>query len=284
MAAAGAGSRHRPLIGAERALAVGRHRAVRPGARGKVGRLDVARRAPRPDPFIGLDDAGPLERPQAVRPLQPRVAQVLVVMVLEADQGERVPGLDAFEQAALGVGVRVEVVIEARRKGVVQTPELLRGSLVLLDRTARDLETARQIVVEQGVLAVEFGAPADRPHEILLHLRPVVLGLGIGAAEHDARVGRTVDVRDAPRVAVDRDAGGVGRAHRGGVRGGLTRNRRRAEAGESEGGEGRNRKERVHRILPAARVMVGKPFIGCSSYETGLRRAMLDFLLPRSHM
>jgi hypothetical protein len=66
-------------------------------------------------------------------------------------------------------------MVEPRSVRIVQATHPLGGALVLLDGAPRDLEPAGQVVVEQRVFAVEFGAAADCPNEVVL---PAVGGDG----------------------------------------------------------------------------------------------------------
>ncbi len=145
-------------------------------------------------------------------PSQPGVPEVLVVMILETYQSQRVPWLHLAEDAPLGVRVSLQEMVEPRSVRIVQATHPLGGALVLLDGAPRDLEPAGQVVVEQRVFAVEFGAAADCPNEVVLHLPPVVLRLGVRRTKDDAGVGGAEDMRDPPLVALNRHPiGGCGR-------------------------------------------------------------------------
>ncbi len=131
------------------------------------------------------------------------IAQELELMVLEADQRERVPGLDALEELAR-IGVRVQIRVESRRVGVEERAHARIGSLVLFAREARDLESARDVVVGEGFLSQELRSTPGRPQEVPLDRGPVFLGLHPRRPEQDAGVRRAEDVRHAIAVAVDR--------------------------------------------------------------------------------
>ncbi len=160
-------------------------------------------------PFLLLGDARPLHPAHGLVVVQPGVAQILVVVVLEADQGEGVPGLDPLERSRAVSGrpatVRRDPVVEPGRVGLVQPAHPRRRPLVFSDRAPRDLERPSQIVIEHGLLPQDLRSAPECAQEVLADLGPVVLGLGVGRAEDDARVRRTEDVRHPPLVPTNRD-------------------------------------------------------------------------------
>ena len=165
-------------------------------------------------------------------------------------EGERHPRLEAGDHARLHLGARRQVVVEAAGPRVHQGLQPLRRLRVLrLHVGGVDEQLHPQVTVDLS-LALGLGQPALRVEEVGLHPVEVVLGLGVHQPEHRVGVGLAGDVRDAPVVADDGDAGGallpgghLGRKRFGG-------RLRRARCGGNSQGE--NKDEFLHEA----------PFIG----------------------
>ena len=73
-------------------------------------------------------------------------------------------------------------------------------------RLRHDLEGPIQQIGVQPVMAVHFAVTAQTQDIGVLDLPKVILGLGIGKAEHHVLVGLAVDMRDSKGIAIDRHA------------------------------------------------------------------------------
>src|SRR4030095_4695392 len=67
---------------------------------------------------------------------------------------------------------------------------------------------ARGPIAVERLFAVNLGRAAQGLNVAVFDLPEVVFGLGVNESEDDARVGRAVNVRRAPVVAVDGDRAG----------------------------------------------------------------------------
>ena len=146
-------------------------------------------------------------------------------------EGERHPGLEPPDHPGRHLAMHQEVVVQAVGPAVHQRPQPGRASGVAgAEVGGVDVEPGPQVLCECRA-AFGLGEAAEGGQVVGLDPVEVVLGLGIGHAEHSVGVGAAVDVGDAPVVARDGDPGGDP-AEPGPIR---CRGRRGGE--QAEGGE-----------------------------------------------
>ncbi len=112
-----------------------------------------------------------------------------------------------------------KVGVQAGGEPVDQLLHATRQARVLGPCKARDFEGAIAPVAGHGTLAMRLGRAAQRPDVVVLDPPEVVLRLGIGEAEHGARVRLAEHVGNAVAIAIDRDlAGEIVRGRAAGAR------------------------------------------------------------------
>ncbi len=138
-----------------------------------------------------------------------------------AGKGQQVPGFEACQQARLDGRVRVEIVVDSADKGAPQAARFRIELFEILFRALGNFECPVAHVLGQKLLAIQLAVTAE-PHDVrIFDLPEVVLGLAVAEAEQDGLIGRAIDVRHSPAIAIDRHAAGqfakvgAGRRRRG---------------------------------------------------------------------
>ena len=120
-------------------------------------------------------------------------------------EGQRHPRLEVLDHPRRHLRVLVEVVVQAVGPRIHQGLEPFRARRVLRLHAVRiDEELHPEIAVDRR-LSLGFCQPPHRVDEVRLHAIEVVLGLRVDQPEHGVGVGLSVNVRNAPVVANDRD-------------------------------------------------------------------------------
>ena len=150
-------------------------------------------------------------------------------------EAERHPGFEALDDLRLHVRVGGQVVVQPVGPAVHQSLQPGRTPGVLgLQHNRVDEQLLAQIGKDRRQ-SLRLGRAAQRGHVVGLDAVEVVLGLGIGHAEHRVGVGLAVDVGDAPVVAGDRYLGCLGLQARQVAL--AFRGRERRRCGENGGGD-----------------------------------------------
>ncbi len=181
-------------------------RVVSGGVRGRdgdavrSGRLDVRRRG------IQRRLRRRLRAAVAVEGFELREVHALDVAADAAfGERERHPRLEPFDHLRGDRRVRIQVVVQAVGPRPHQLLQPVGARVELrLHVVGIDEELHPQVAVDL-LFAFRLGEPSDRIEVVRLDAVEIVLGLRVDDAEHRVRVGLAVHVRDAPRVADDRD-------------------------------------------------------------------------------
>ena len=144
----------------------------------------------------------------ALRRFQTALAQVsisckAVLIIVVADECERVPRLYSREKSWVDFWVTQEEVVKTCGEGIAQCAHLRVETGVFLSGEPRNLERMVKSIFVDRFLSVDFRQPSHSANEVLLDAPEVVLCLSIGEAEYGAGIGAAEDVRDAIRIAID---------------------------------------------------------------------------------
>ena len=119
------------------------------------------------------------------------------------------PGLELGDDPRFHLRVAGEVEVQPVGPGVHQALQPGRAGGVLSLQVHRVNEQLHPQVAVDRRFALGFGQPSQRVDVVGLDAVEVVLGLGVGHAEHRVGVGFAMDVGDPPGVARDADLGGL---------------------------------------------------------------------------
>src|SRR5262245_41514316 len=123
----------------------------------------------------------------------------------ESSEGEQMPGLKPGDQSRLDLRVFFKEVIQPVGRGLADLLHLFAQLRVISLRKPDDFERAVGQIGVERLFAVSFRRSAQGLNVAVFDLPEVVFSLGVNETEDDARVGRAVNVRYAPIVAVDGD-------------------------------------------------------------------------------
>ncbi len=125
-------------------------------------------------------------------------------------EGKRHPWLEMRDQVGLDVGMGGQVVVQAVGKGDHQLFQPRRALLVLRFEEVRvDEQLHAQVAPDLG-LAFHFGQAAGGGEVVAFDPAEIVLGLGVQQAEHGIGVAVAVHVGNAPSIAQNGHALGLG--------------------------------------------------------------------------